>query len=747
MKRMLLVVTLMACCVVQVFAQYPNVTIRQIGEVPMDSLLLADNLQNTQPLRWTLQKSPLMSWASPFKGDTVTVTALCVVPAKILTFTQAGYTMLLADTGESHPWGGLLVRANDTVKAITDGFMNVAAGDIITMTGVVSEFPTFSMNSVTQFAPIPNIPINIIGSAPIPPPIRKSIGDFYLGIDPAGLVRYSTGEPYESMYVEFTNMVVDAIVNPGRGTVSMVDADGNQMSMYDASKYYTFGQSFPGNVTGPPDTTWQRIFPPVGTQVDTIRGFMTTVSGQENPRGYRICPVYRDDLVLGIPLPSVTTHRRNPVVVPPDSSPRITVQALKQTGGEGIASVKIWMSDDWGPFSSGEMTYQSVDTTYFYQIPQKPAGTFVRYFIEATDSVANKVVLASSAFGGTALDTSKGFFFYEVLDRPMTIRDVQYTPFLNGRSPYIGAEVTVSGVVTADTAHISLAASVAAATSAWYMQSGNEKYSGIWLTTTDTTVQHQMETLVNGDSISVTGTVQENFEVTRLGDISAVTKLASGVPEPAPVDLQTGDFGPIVGNGFFSAEPYEGMLVRFTNVAVADTNPVYSDPREYAVDDGSGPVIVRQDGRNDYANNAADASIGKTILYLGDQISSLTGVIHFSFRRYKIVPRTNADFGTITTSVERLSDAALPHETTLDQNYPNPFNPTTLIQYQLPQAARVSLKIYNLLGQEVRTLVDEVQQPGTYRARFDGTSVASGLYFYRLRAGDFTQVKKMLLVK
>ncbi len=744
MRRWLLVVAMLTCCGIQALSQYPNVTVQQIGEVPLDSLLLADNLQNTQPLRWTLQKSPLISWASPFRGDTVTVTALCVIPAKILTFTQAGYTMLLADTGESHPWGGLLVRANDTVKAITDGFLNVAAGDIITMTGVVAEFPTFSMNSVTQFAPIPNIPINIIGSAPIPPPIRRTVGDFYIGIDPAGQVRYSTGEPYESMYVEFTNLIIDAVVNPGRGTFSMVDADGNQMSMYDASKYYTFGH---GTVIGPPDTTWERIFPAVGTRVDTIRGFMTTVSGQENPRGYRICPVYRNDLVLGIPLPTVSTHRRNPVVVPPDSSPRVTVQALKQTGGEGVASVKIWISDDWGPFSSGDMTYQPTDTTYSYQIPQKPAGTFVRYFIEATDSAANTVTHASSAFGGTALDTSKGFFFYEVLDRPMTIRDVQYTPFLNGRSPYIGAVVTLSGVVTADTAHISLAASVAAATTCWYMQSGNEKYSGIWLTTTDSTVQRQMEALVNGDSISVTGTVQENFEVTRLGNISAMTKLANGLPEPAPVDLKTGDFGPIVGNGFFSAEPYEGMLVRFTNVAVADTIPVWSDRREYAVDDGTGPVIVRQDGRNDYANNVADATIGKTILHLGDQISSLTGIIHFSFRRYKIVPRTNADFGTITTSVERLDDAGLPHEIALDQNYPNPFNPATLIQYQLPQAARVTLTVYNLLGQEVRTLVDEVQKPGSYRARFDGTALASGLYFYRLRAGDFMQVKKMLLVK
>jgi hypothetical protein len=83
----------------------------------------------------------------------------------------------------------------------------------------------------------------------------------------------------------------------------------------------------------------------------------------------------------------------------------------------------------------------------------------------------------------------------------------------------------------------------------------------------------------------------------------------------------------------------------------------------------------------------------------------------------------------------------------LEQNYPNPFNPGTVIRYTLPARARVRLTVYNSLGQNVATLVDEETEPGVHDIRFDGSGLASGMYFYRLQAGSLVESKKLLLVR
>lgn len=89
----------------------------------------------------------------------------------------------------------------------------------------------------------------------------------------------------------------------------------------------------------------------------------------------------------------------------------------------------------------------------------------------------------------------------------------------------------------------------------------------------------------------------------------------------------------------------------------------------------------------------------------------------------------------------------VPKEFKLEQNFPNPFNPTTTIQYQLPAEARVTLKVYDILGSEVATLVNEVQEAGYKEVQFNGINIASGMYIYRLTSGKFSSIKKMMLVK
>ena len=83
----------------------------------------------------------------------------------------------------------------------------------------------------------------------------------------------------------------------------------------------------------------------------------------------------------------------------------------------------------------------------------------------------------------------------------------------------------------------------------------------------------------------------------------------------------------------------------------------------------------------------------------------------------------------------------------LAQNYPNPFNPSTLITYSIPKSSFVVLKIYNVLGKQITTLVNENQEAGIYKVNFDAGSLSNGVYFYKIQAGNFVEIKKMLLLK
>lgn len=116
-------------------------------------------------------------------------------------------------------------------------------------------------------------------------------------------------------------------------------------------------------------------------------------------------------------------------------------------------------------------------------------------------------------------------------------------------------------------------------------------------------------------------------------------------------------------------------------------------------------------------------------------------------RNYEIINSGNIEPDGITGIGNHENIASLPTEYALAQNYPNPFNPETKINYDLPVSGHVSLKIYDLVGKEVMTLVNEIQNAGRYSATFSGVNLASGMYFYKITAGTFTVVKKMVLIK
>lgn len=131
-----------------------------------------------------------------------------------------------------------------------------------------------------------------------------------------------------------------------------------------------------------------------------------------------------------------------------------------------------------------------------------------------------------------------------------------------------------------------------------------------------------------------------------------------------------------------------------------------------------------------------------------DRLASVTIMKHHTRRAHQIA-QSNFMFSPGT---ETPTEEAVPEFFRLSQNFPNPFNPSTEIWYDLPIQRRVTLSIYNMLGQKVRTLVNEIKAAGSYSVKWDGTneegkSLSSGLYFYRFDTGIVSGIKKMILVR
>jgi hypothetical protein len=129
-----------------------------------------------------------------------------------------------------------------------------------------------------------------------------------------------------------------------------------------------------------------------------------------------------------------------------------------------------------------------------------------------------------------------------------------------------------------------------------------------------------------------------------------------------------------------------------------------------------------------------DATAGSVQNFYRLKQIDLDGAVHFS---------EGQQVNALTSVTER----PIPKEFALDQNYPNPFNPTTMIEFALPKETRVTLEVFNILGQRVSTLVDESRPAGYYNIPFDAKGLASGLYFYRMSTSEVSFLKKMVVMK
>jgi len=312
----------------------------------------------------------------------------------------------------------------------------------------------------------------------------------------------------------------------------------------------------------------------------------------------------------------------------------------------------------------------------------------------------------------------------------LKIQAVQYSPFGSGFSANNNYKVSVTGIVTADTSDFR---------NMVYIQNGTGPWSGIRVFGTD------IDKVKKGDNVTATGIVNESFGITRIGSLDngvALVVNSSGNPVPEPAVVSTGTID-LNSNGTIDAEQWESVLIKYENVTVtnytADGNRNFG---EILVDDGSGDARVElEDGNHSYGNGSMPSVI---LVNTGDKFTSLTGILHYSFGNYKLNPRNDDDFAGFISDVK---DETIPSKFEISQNYPNPFNPTTNIKFSIPNSERVVVRVYDVLGRQVAELMNSTINAGTYTLTFNAARLSSGIYVYKIQAGDFTAVKKMMLLK
>ncbi len=704
-------------------------------------------------------------------GDTVTVTGRVVAPSvvnasgndfRILMRGQNSRTIYIQDTS-NNIFGGIIVRQADTVS--NTGITNLDSGMKVTLTGIVQEFPDIISSGATQ---LKLDTLSIIQVLPTikkrPAPIQVNVSDF----DSLGTVKFLTGEKYEGMYVQLNNVTIGAQSPLGvRNVRRLIDANGNFIYMRDFSNFYSTGPT--------PSWGWTAYTPPsIGATVTSIRGVIVNsayADANGGLYGYVIVPIYPNDLTMGNTPPFISSVNRIPGVPKPSNTVQVNA-VVSDTLSPGLMSVdscQLFYRINKGAYQ--RLTMSPSGNIFSATLPSQPLGTLVEYFIKARDN-AGAVRLNPS-------DTSKSTYFYYVRNNDtMTIKDIQYTPNNGGFSGYNGYDVTTEGVVTCDTSDIpafSFTSPGGTQTSPRrvIIQDGSIAggWSGIWIDGNAT------DPLVKGTRVRVRGTVSETNGMTRLiiatpGDIQ---NLGAGTIPPFEV-LTPAVLADNKVDGDTTAEKWESVLVRYANqcvISCVNAPSASGCTSDNPLPDTSfrrnfGEILVvypgenvesrieLQDGNHTKTNGWDPAGpnyytggpVG-TLFRKWDGISSLQGVLYYAFGKYKIVPRTNTDFGTVI-GVNPISEIAT--QFWLKQNYPNPFNPVTNIVYNLPVEAEVSVKIFNLLGQEVMTLVSGIQNKGKYEVKFDGMNLASGMYIYVLEANtfegnNFRDVKKMVLVK
>ncbi|MBN2365004.1 MAG: T9SS type A sorting domain-containing protein [Calditrichaeota bacterium] len=456
----------------------------------------------------------------------------------------------------------------------------------------------------------------------------------------------------------------------------------------------------PGNVYTTDDPNWQLYTYETTSPADAI-------SLDFEMRLYDVAPfpglgtIYVDDVeILG---PSVNAPVISNVLQEPfQAGSPINITCDVSVSSGSIDSVYLYYYTDFNINlrDSAEMSL-TTGSTYSVTLPQLSNGTSLIYWVEAwgnsqnTRGGANKVVIGTADMG----------IFHTQLD-------ADGLPLhMNHLARIRGIATVSSGVFATDRYD-------------FYMQ---DNTGGINVFSFN---YHPDSTrYLEGDSLEVIGVIDAYNGKVEIVDFEAVI-LSRGNPLPAPIDVNIEDMG----------EEFEGRLISIDNVTPGSGgDPWPSTPQSANINitDGSGTLILRiQDST--YIGGNPEPSWPLTVVGIGNQYDTSPPY----FEAYQIQPRSYGDF--VVTGIGDKKPVAYTYR--LGQNYPNPFNPVTKIPFELKKAGEVDFRIFNIIGQEVYQYTG-YKTAGPHEIAFNGRKLPSGIYFYRFSSGDFSTMRKMVLVK
>lgn len=621
--------------------------------------------------------------SSRYVGDTVITGGLVVAGTGI--YYAGGGVSFYMENPNGGDFSGIMAY-----NPQREGFPELIPGDSILCAALVSEYgwngPPFC--TMTELFIVPGTFQYRMYGMPQPDPmvVTASVIDSTNNAD-------SLGERTEGVFTKVYGLTVDTVINYQTTSTWICHDSTGLVFVREAS-----------------DSIPNSFRPPAGTQFDFVQGVVYHRFG-----AYHLQPRYMRDIRLASGAPIVSSWHRPQF---PLLNDLVTLTA-NVVDDSHVEEVRLYYRINLGGWNSVPMDSAGNDI-YTFQLPSPQANWDVDYYITATDDSGNVT--------NDPYEAPASFYSYRVQQpRTMTIAEAR----ADNNADFIPDLKDTAVVITG----IAVSPNFQTDRTDFFMQQGS---AGI-----DVYFDSTQIAVSPGDSVTANGIVSQYNGKTQLIVYRGSRITVHGPGHlPDTTEITCYNLTDIVG------EALEGTLVRINNVEILE----YPDPWPQL---GWSATMSLTEGGADTVDMRIDRSTdidGQPQQY---PRASIVGVVGQYDTRdpylgyYQLMPRYYSDFQWVTA----VEDGILtPGEFSLDQNYPNPFNPVTNIAFTLKEKTHVKLSIYNLIGQRVNTLVDQDYGPGQHTLTWDGVDskgekVTSGIYFYRLDAGDYSATRKMLLVK